>query len=159
MSRNDLASKRRRLNLYFEKVGSYNNDDEEINSFLAQYLCVLSSGFIEDSIRTIYGNFAEEQGSHQHVTAYVKKELKYFQNAKYEDILQLTYAFSHEWGTSFQEFMDEEMRTSINSIVTNKNQLAHGLSSGITYTQLKKYFANSLRVLDFLENQCKTCKR
>lgn len=98
MSRNDLASKRRRLNNYFDKVGDYESNDGEIDSFLAQFLCVLSSGFLEDSIRTIYGTFADEYGAHQNVTAYVKKELKRFQNAKYEDILQLTYAFSNEWG-------------------------------------------------------------
>jgi hypothetical protein len=164
MSQNDLASKRRRLNYYFDKVEEYNSNDEnsnddEISSFLAQYLCVLCSGFLEDSIRIIYGNFAEEHGSHQHVTAYVKKQLKFFQNAKYDDILKLTYIFSHEWGENFENFVDEEMKTSINTIVNNKNQLAHGQSSGVTYSQMKKYFNNLLKVLDFLEKQCKTCKR
>lgn len=55
--------------------------------------------------------------------------------------------------------MNEEMRTSIDTIVNNKNLLAHGQSSGITYDQLKKYFENLLKVLDFIEKQCKTCRR
>jgi len=154
MSRNDLALKRKKLNYIFEKVGKYDSEDGEIDSYLAKYLCILSSGFLEESIRTIYGNYAEGK-SNRNVTEYVKKRLRSFQNADYESILQTTYSFSNEWGNNLEKFVTEEMKTSINSIVNNKNLLAHGSNSGITYDSLKNYFENSLKVLDFLETLCK----
>lgn len=153
MSRNDLALKRKKLNYIFEKVGRYDSEDGEIDSYLAKYLCILSSGFLEESIRTIYGNYAEGK-SNRNVTEYVKKRLRYFQNADYESIMQITYSFSNEWGSNLEKFVTEEMKTSINSIVNNKNLLAHGSNSGITYVSLKNYFENSLKVLDYLETLC-----
>ena len=153
MTRDNLAIKKKKLNYIFEKVQKSKGEDGEIDSYLAKYLCILCSGFLEESVRTIYGNYAESK-SHRNVTEYVKKRLKFFQNADYDSIIQLTYAFSNEWGKSLDVFATDEMKTSINSIVNNKNLLAHGSNSGITYDALKKYFENSLKVLDFLEDQC-----
>ena len=154
MTRNDLSVKRKKLNYIFSKVKDYDSEDGEIDSYLAKYLCILASGFLEDSVRGIYGKFVEGK-SHPNVSKYVKSRLHYFQNAKYEDIKQLIYAFNDEWGHDFENFITDEMKTSINSIVDNKNLLAHGSNSGITYAQLESYWENSLKVLDFIEAQCK----
>ncbi len=54
--------------------------------------------------------------------------------------------------------LTDEMKDSIDSIVNNKNSIAHGKSVGITSSSLMKYWVNSIKVLEFIEEQTKRNK-
>lgn len=149
---NRLSVEREKLNSLFDKTDEF--DDEEIRSHWVKYLCVLSSGHIENSIRYIYGQYAEKR-SHENVANFITNNLRRFQNAKMEKILTVASAFSKDWRDELDKFVTEEMKDSIDSIIHNKNQIAHGKSVGITYLSLKKYWENSLKVLEFIEEQSK----
>lgn len=152
MQKSKLSVDRIKLNYLYEEIGKFNGDPE-ILSHLTKYLCILSNGYIEETIRTIYGQYAVKT-SHPHVASYVNRNLRSFQNAKSEKIIQLTYSFSNTWGHDLTMFMTEEMTAGIDSIVEIKNSLAHGGNIGITYRDLKNYWDNAIKVLDYLESQC-----
>ena len=154
MRDNNLSSNLIKINYTFEKIGEYKSDDGEIDSYLAKYLCIISSGFIEESMRNIFGQFAKNK-SHIHVANYVDDRLYYFQNAKADEIIKLTYAFSKKWGDKLKEFMTEERKDSINTIVNNKNLIAHGKNSGITYLSMREHWKNSKEVIEFIKSLCK----
>lgn len=150
---NKLSVEREILNSLFRKTNDF-EDDKEIQSHWVKYLCVLSSGHIETSIRYIYSQYAEKK-SHKNVANYIIYNLRRFQNAKTEKILTLTSAFSKDWRDELEKFITDEMKESIDSIVENRNSIAHGKSVGLTYSSLKKYWENTVNVLEFIEEQCK----
>ncbi|NJO84422.1 MAG: hypothetical protein HC828_17690 [Blastochloris sp.] len=38
--------------------------------------------------------------------------------------------------------------------MTNRNQIAHGDSTGMTYRTIKGYYDNALQLIEFLRRQC-----
>lgn len=152
MSKSKLAVDRKKLNYLYDEIGNYKGDPE-ILSHLTKYLCILSNGYLEEAIRTIYGQYVKKT-AHPHVANYVNKNLRYFQNAKSERIVELTYAFSKTWGHELEIYMTDEMKDGIDSIVEIKNSLAHGGNVGVTYRDLRNYWENASKVLDYIESQC-----
>lgn len=149
-----LSSERGKINYLYKLVDDYKGD-EEIRAHLVRYLCIISNGHIEESLRIIYSQYTENKSSHQNITNYVSKDLGDFRNPNAEKILALTGRFSPEWRKELNLFLTEEMKDSLNSIVNIKNALAHGRTTGISHSTLKKYWENVLKILDFIDQQCK----
>jgi len=154
MRDSNLSSNVRKIDYIFEKIGKYKTDDGEIDSYLAKYLCIISSGFLEESVRNIFGQFVKNK-SHLYVANYVDDRLYYFQNAKADEIIKLAYSFSKKWGDDLKDYMTDERKDSINTIVNNKNLIAHGKNSGITYSAMQKNWENSKEVVEFIKLLCK----
>lgn len=153
MSNLEIRRYRSRLENLFELAGKL-QDDPELLSHWARYLCVLASGFLEVSVRAIFGEYARNMATPQ-VARYVEKQLKGFQSAKMGSILELTGAFSPEWRDSLEDACAGEPGDAVNSIVTNRHQIAHGADVGITYHAIKRYYERSLKVVETLEALCK----
>lgn len=149
-----LSDERRKINYLYDQIGSFKGDDE-ILAHLVKYLCILSNGHIEESLRIIYNNYVYNKSSHKNISNYVSRDLKQFRNPNPERILTLASKFSPDWRKELEQFLTDEMNESLSSIVNVKNALAHGQNSSITYANLKRYWDNVQLVLDFIENQCK----
>lgn len=149
-----LSNERSKINYLYKLIGDYNGD-EEIRAHLVRYLCIISNGHIEESLRLIYSQYTENKSSHQNIINYVSRDLGDFRNPNTQKILDLTTKFSPEWRKELELFLTDEMKDSLNSIVNIKNALAHGRTTSISYINLKKYWDNVLRVLDFIDDQCK----
>jgi hypothetical protein len=93
--------------------------------------------------------------SHKNVTHFVGKNLQRFQNPSQDKILKLCYSFSKEWGDSMKLTLDGETGDALNSIVANRNSIAHGGQPQITFGRIEKYYSNAHRVLDKIEEHCR----
>jgi len=144
---------KQRLDSLFKRVKDFSGDIE-FQAYWAQFLCVLTSGFIENSIRNLYSEYARDKSS-PHVANYVSHELQAFQNAKSEKILQLTGIFSSEWRTTLEVYMEDKRKAAIDSVVNNKNQIAHGRPVSITFTRIYEYYKSSVEVIDFINDSLK----
>jgi hypothetical protein len=153
MSERRLSIEREKINRIYTLVDDFEGDDE-IKSHLVKYLCILSNGHIEESLRIIYSQYVDNK-SHKHVTHYVARDLDGFMNPNIEKILNLAGKFSPNWRKELDKNITDEMKKSINSIVYIKNSLAHGRNASISYMNLKKYWENTIKVLDLIEDQCK----
>lgn len=149
-----LSSERIKINYLYKLIDDYRGD-EEIRSHLVRYLCIISNGHIEESLRIIYSQYAENKSSHKNITNYISKDLGDFRNPNTEKILALTSKFSPEWRKELELFLTDEMRESLNSIVNIKNALAHGRTTSVSYSNLKTYWDNVMKILDFIDQQCK----
>ena len=143
---------RQRLDNLFAQISAFSGD-AELQSQWARYLCVLVSGFLEVSICAIYNQFARQKAS-PYVANYVESELRYFQNPKMSKIVELTRAFNPQWASELETVAEEEMKTAVDSIVANRNQIAHGEDVGITYTRIKNYYERAIKVVDLIEKIC-----
>jgi len=157
MRNHEVIRYQTRLDSLFEKVK--NIQDFELQAEWAKYLCVLVSGYLETAIRAIYSEYARNKAN-KNVANFVSSRLSGFQNPNVDMILQRARAFSPIWADELESVLNtrDELKNSVNSIVTNRNHIAHGENVGITYTTIYKYYQNAIKVMEMIENQCYTSK-
>lgn len=148
----EVVRYKHRLDHLFRKGAGF-SDDAEMQSHWARYLCILVSGFLEVGIREAYGQYARNKSA-QYVANYVEGRLEFFQNPKMSKILELTRAFSPEWADSLEDATKDEYKAAVDSIVANRNRLAHGDDVGLTYVRVKEYYERVQKVVEIIENQC-----
>ena len=143
---------KQQLDTLFGKIADV-GDDLEMQSHWSKYLCIRVSGFLEVSIRSIYTEYCKNKSA-PFVANYIEKKLSNFQNPTMQKISDLARAFNPQWADELDRFAEGEIKDSIVSIVAIRNKIAHGDNVGITFTRIKKYYENTILLIDFLEKQC-----
>jgi len=143
---------KQRLDNLFGQISVFSGSPE-LQSQWARYLCVLVSGFLETSICAIYGEFTRRTAS-PYVANFVKCELGSFQNPRMGKILDLTRAFNPQWANQLEAATEGQLKDAVNSVVANRNQIAHGRDVGITYVRIKNYYEDVVEVVDLIEKMC-----
>ncbi len=144
----EIVRQRDRLNALFLQVDKI--DDLEMQSHWAKYLCVLVSGFIETSARSLLISYAS-QNSTPKVASYVSQQLKGLQNVNLEKLLQLFCSFSDDWRVKLETYTDDEMKNAVNNIIANRNNIAHGQHVGLTYTRVNEWYRKSLDLIQYID--------
>ncbi len=145
----EITRYKQRLDSLFSRVSAF-SQDLELQAHWARYLCVLSSGFLEESVRILLSEYVQNKANAT-VSRYVNAQLDGFQNPKAGKILELLRGFDPLWAESVEQFMSDERKDAVDSIVNNRHQIAHGRSVGISYITIKQYYEKSVEVVDFIE--------
>jgi hypothetical protein len=128
--------------------------DDELRSHLTKYICVLCSGFIENSVYHAFSDIAENNCSPSFVLTYTKSQLFKIQNANSEKIRALTKSFNPDWHDPLSDYMQAEDRgAAINYILKDRHNIAHGRNSDITIDKLENYLNKTTEVIRYLENE------
>ena len=143
---------RARIEATFERASKVT--DAELQADLARFLIVLISGFLEKALTHVYSEHTTRAGGSRRVVRYVQRRLETFQNPNAERILQLAGDFDPAWRDQLETFLAGERKDHVDSVVANRNQIAHGASVGITYSRARDYFKSVNDVVDFIENYC-----
>lgn len=154
MNLGNLASQRQRLLWLIEQANRLPAEQTELRAHWARYICVLVSGFLENSLKELYSHYARSCSAPA-VANYVEVQLERLQNPRAQRFVETAQAFDKRWANDLAAFMEEEGRKeAIDAIMANRHQIAHGKDSGITLARISDYLAKSVRVLDFIEAQC-----
>lgn len=151
MSLIEITRQTQRLDDLFQKAKTL--PDLELQSHWSRYLCVLVSGFLENSVRLTYTEYARTRAE-PFVSDFVESRLRKFQNPNMEAILALTGGFSRGWRERLEKATSGQLRESVNSIVRNRHKIAHGESVVLTLHTLVQYYKDALKVVDLLRQQC-----
>jgi hypothetical protein len=149
-----FAHKQRLDNLY-SKVAVILVPQDQVE--WSKYLCVLTAGFIEESLRVLILDFSKNNASLE-IQKFVEKEISYVTNCKTERILEVLNKFNSNWGSTFETEIkdnspiDKEIKDSIDSIVSNRHLIAHGKSVGVSYSTVKKYYGYCTKAIEILED-------
>mgnify|MGYP001401820336 CR=1 FL=1 len=129
--------------------------DDELRSHLAKYLCVLSSGFIENAIYHTFSDIAQKNCHPSIVLSYTKGQLYKLQNTNTEKIKEVTKAFNPLWWENgLRDFLQQDNRsTAINYIFKDRHNIAHGRDSEITIDKLEEYLTKTVEVIKYLEDE------
>lgn len=141
----DLQRQRQRLESLFEKISDI--EDFELKAEWAKYLCVRTSGLIEEAVRIVLEDYSEER-SEARVSNYVSKELEYFSNPKTGKIVALLRNFDRDWGQMLEDEMEGELKEAVNSIVANRHLIAHGQDVNLSFVQMQDFHQRALRAID-----------
>lgn len=137
-----------RLDRVFES--SKNIDDEEIKSHYARYLCVLTSGYLEESVKIIIGNYVSNR-TPPAILNYVNSTTSNLTNLKTEKIINFLNTFDSKWKDEFEIILTEEEKDSIDSVVANRHQIAHGKNVGVSYVNIKEWYKNIKNVVEKID--------
>jgi hypothetical protein len=75
--------------------------------------------------------------------------MREFQNPNMQKIREVAGSFSDEWGTELEK--DATIRDSVNSILNNRHQIAHGKS---TIGRLRPWYQDAVRLVELMKQQC-----
>ena len=127
-------------------------DNDELKSDMARYACILVSGYLEASCRDIFGNFAKNQSSPA-VHRFVARQLDQYYNLKADRFIQLANSFDPERGRKIEQDGEfGKLKDAVDSIVANRNNVAHGRDTGISLAVIKDYYERAGRFIRLIES-------
>ena len=129
--------------------------DIEILGHWGRYLCVLTAGFLENSIEEVYGKFVRDASS-QPVARFAEYQLGRINNPKSGRFVETAGRFKPEWADDLKAFLDEDgkrRRNAIDSIMSNRNIIAHGDDVEISVGRVREYLPHCIEVVEFIERQ------
>ena len=112
---------------------------------LAQIVTVWVSGYLESACREVMLDYTKRRAD-ENIVNYVSHTLSRFSNPRMGRILDLFRGMDHEAADKLKEFADGQIEASVNSIVSNRNRIAHGRSTQITMAQVKAYYEDAQRL-------------
>ena len=140
-----LVKHKQRLDFLFEKGSSLSGDPELLANW-SKYLCVLVSGFVEESVRVLILKYVESKAAPE-IRRFVGCKIRKFHNPKMSNILTLLGDFSEGLRSQIEFAPEEGLKDAVDSVVQNRHQIAHGRSIGISFVTIKDYYK---RVLSFV---------
>ncbi len=146
-----VVSHKQKLDSVFDKVNDLKNDPE-LTAHLSRYLCVLVSGFVEASVRTLIADYATKRSAPE-VAHYVGQRLKSFRNAKMNNIIDLVSDFGDDFRIEFKKSINDELKDAVDSVVDNRHQISHGVDVGIGLPAIRKYYESVVSVVEELEKR------
>lgn len=123
----------------------------------SKYLCVLISGFIEQSFRVLLEDYSVHHSSPR-IQKFVSKEVERITNCKTEKIKSTLRKFDSRWEEDFvvkissEGMSSDEIKASIDSIVATRHAIAHGRSVGVTYASVLGYYKNAKKAVVILDS-------
>ncbi len=154
MNQNIIRYKQRLENL-FKEVALIT--DMRIQGEWAKYLCVLSSGYLESSFRIIITDYVSKNSSPR-VIRYNEPIISNLTNCKHGKIVKTLEQFDTNWAQLFlteietKSKIPNEIKDSIDSLVQNRHDIAHGNNVGIGYVRVKEYFEKAHKAIEIIDN-------
>jgi len=150
MSVQEINSQKQRLDDLFVKGTAIG--DFESQGHWARYLCIVTSGYLAVATTEIYGAHATSC-AHPRVARFVQRHLTTMLNPNMSKIIDIATRFDKEWGRELEAKTAGEIKDSIDSLVANRNQIAHGRSVALTLAQMKQYYLNAEKLISLMRSQ------
>ena len=137
-----------------EKWISKNSMDRN-TKYLIKYAVIRSCSVIETVFKKLIFNVMSDECNELVKNYLQKKIVGSSTNPKTGNIEKVLQEINSSWKKEFQDYLAEntEKKGDLNSLVTLRNDFAHGTdSSSATIGNIKKYFKSGIDILDKLEN-------
>ncbi len=149
----EISSQIQKLRFLLSKEDIVKSADLDLQAHWAKYLCILTSGLIENSIKITCLEYCSHR-AHPQVLSYCTTQLNQIQNPKTQKLVDIVRMFNKSWSVELEVYSNEAGRKdAIDSIMNNRHQIAHGKDVGLTIHRVKDYLDKSIEVIDFIENK------
>ncbi|MBO1057855.1 MAG: hypothetical protein HEQ27_15560 [Dolichospermum sp. JUN01] len=145
-----ILAHRQKIDNLFEKVACF--EEPAIKSEWSKYLCILVSGFIEESLRVLLEKYCENKAS-ANIQKFVGKKIDDITNCNANKIKKILDEFSSDWSNKFTNRIidNDQIKTAIDNVVQNRHKIAHGKSIGMSYSNISKDYKNVKKAVEILE--------
>lgn len=148
----EIERLKQRLDATFMRASGTQGDIELLSDF-ARYLCVLVSGFLEQAIIEILLEHVRTH-SHDSVQRHVEQRLRRFTTANAENLVQLLGSFDSDWRMDLENFLVDEYKDAVDSIVALRHRVSHGHSVGVSMVQVGDYYDRVKHVVEHVLDLC-----
>jgi Mg/Co/Ni transporter MgtE len=124
--------------------------DDETKALMSKFLCVRASGFIESSLKNLINEYTSKSVP-KPIENFVNTKIKNITNLKYDRLAEVLGSFNEKWKEDFCNQISDEQKAALNSLVSNRNNIAHGENDVISYELMKNYYRNTKEVVDILK--------
>jgi hypothetical protein len=148
----EIERSRRRLEAAFSKVESLKGfaGAEELQSHFARHLCVLVSGFVEQSIAEMVVVYSDGK-SPKPLRAYVDTTVRRLTNVDRDRLCRFVSSFDKSWGHRIEAFTSDQRQSALNAVIGLRNQIAHGGPATVSLRQIAEYWQTVQEVVDEVE--------
>jgi hypothetical protein len=143
-----ILAHRQRIDNLFKKVALF--EELEIKSEWSKYLCILVSGFIEESLRVLLEKYCENKAS-ENIQKFVGKKIDNITNCNTNKMRTILDEFSSDWSNEFTNRINDQIKTAIDTVVGNRHKIAHGRSITMSYHNISTYYNNVKKAVEILE--------
>lgn len=119
----------------------------EIDSFLAQYLVVLIAGVYEETIEQQVRERVSKLKDAGIVNLVASLVHNSFRNPRYDSIAELLGKFGEQAKSNLKDNALSEDIDALNSIMNNRQAIAHGKDASVTMNDVVAYYAQSKKVI------------
>lgn len=128
--------------------------DDELKSHFAKYVCIKVSGYLENVVKTLVSKYIEKSCPSA-IQTFVKNKMRNTTNLSTDKMLLFLENFDKNWRDKFEDEISEKASSSLNSIIANRNQIAHGGQDNISPRTIKEYYSDLKDVVKILQNTIK----
>lgn len=143
-----LDHQEKKLDELFKLV--HNVKDDEIQAYLSKLLCIRASGLLESSVKNLISEYVSGS-SPKPIESFVSKSIKNLTNLRDEKLITSLRSFSDDWANELVKQITDEQRSALNSVITNRNNIAHGENDNITFTSMQMYYFKVKEVIEILK--------
>ena len=134
------ASLKDALDATFARASKIDLGEIELRADFARHLCVLVSGFIDQTVKNYTVEYVRKRSS-ETVTNHVSKSIVNLTNLKAEKLITHLLSFDPNWKTALEELVVDERKAAVDSVVALRHGIAHGKPGDITIARMKDYYA------------------
>lgn len=150
----ELNSQHQKLKYLISISRIASDHNAEHQGHWAKYICVLTAGFIENSVKTVYSEYARKAAPPA-IAKYVQAQLNKVQNPKPSRFLEIAAAFKSEWKDDLDGFLtDNGRKDAVEAVMNNRHLIAHGKNTEISMISIEEYLKKSVEVINYIERQC-----
>src|SRR5687768_10256991 len=113
------------LDATFERIKKIDTAEFELRADFSRYLCVLVSGYLEQSLRNATAEYIRSR-SQPTIANFVIKTTGRISNLKTEKITDHLLSFNTSWEEPLKTLLADEAKDAINSVVALRHGIAHG---------------------------------
>jgi hypothetical protein len=129
------------------------NLDDYTKSHIAKYLTVLCSGIFEDIIKNFVIELSHRENINSEIKGFIFKQIQWsLKNPKYNNLRSFLEQFNKDWVKRLSARIEEKNKDALTSIVNNKNLIAHGESSTITFSIIRQHYEDSKIIIEQLDS-------
>lgn len=128
--------------------------------YLSKYSIILASGTIESCFKIIIADFLLLHTTNESLSSFINNSIRETsKNPSYQNIHNVLKGIDKNLSRNFKDKVGalehkEQILSALDSLVENRNSLAHGGSPTTTASQVKNYFEYAIKVLTVLEEVC-----
>lgn len=120
--------------------------DIKSQSYFAKYLVVYLCGIYEQCIEEIIGEAARRAGNNEIANLISSQMSNTFRNPSSQRVMDLLKQCSSQWRDTFVA-LDQKHASALDSIVNNKNCIAHGAPCVVSLMDIKQYHMDAKQVI------------
>lgn len=128
--------------------------------FFTMYALVKACGTIEYVFKAIISDFFNKSKIKQ-IKYYIAKSIRESSNnPSYSKICEILEKFDKTWNNDFKSNINilpdkDKLITSLNSLVNNRNEFAHGNNPTVSFSSICSYYQDAIKIINILDKSIK----